>query len=967
MPTLPPELATEIRQFFEPFFRREIDRVDRLSVPLGAWDGYSRLTFEGSTYDFSARIVHDLPGEQLKDVLRSLTSASGEQEKERIADFCTAVDQAEQLLAAAAADSLRATHQSAVRELSSPQFQLDRRFVQLTLLLDQGPQAQGVRFVPDAQKRRYDSLATLLEEVDERALVLLGRPGSGKTTLLKRLQLKTAWAELAVATGKAVFFVPLNTFRGPQRGAPPPPPREWLAASWASQFPRLDDFETFFAAGRLLLLLDGLNEIPHGEAQEYRDRVDQWRDFVQHSISSGNTFLFSCRSLDYSASLSSEAVPVRQVRLEPLALPQIEAFLRLHLGDDEGAAVYDQLQGDEKQLQLFSTPFFLRLLAEQVTGSGEMPAGQAALLTGFVRRTLHREVVYRRHRLFDPGTLLSADDVQQVIDRAWDSPFDLPREGLLIPKLAALAFAMQDSETEGEASQVRIKEKGARDLLALPQARDLIAAGIQLNVLDKDVARRELLFTHQLVQEYFAARVLARTPQPQLVLVPWRADEVTPALEETLAGLEASDPLPLLPTTGWEETTILAAAMTPDTDPFVADLMPGNLPLAARCAAAVEVRVSPQLVAELQQALIARIGDPQADLRARIAAAQALGELGDPRFERRTGAHGEYLRPPLASIAGGDYTIGDDASAYDDEKPAHPVQIAAFKMGLFPVTNAEYGLFMQAGGYDDGRWWETEAAQAWRRGEGGNEGQKQSARDMQAYLQDFSDDVLRGQQATPEQIESWLWLKNASAEELEKQYDEWYPADEAVRQPAFWDDSSFNHPAQPVVGVSWYEARAYCAWLSAQTGKAYGLPSEVEWEAAARGFEGRAYAYGAHFDAARCNTFETHIRRTTPVGVFPGGVTAEGIADLSGNIWEWTTTVWGESVQRPTFGYPYVAGDGREELGNALARRVVRGGSWLYDQIGARSAYRYFNHPASRLLNAGFRVVVRRPPSQNEH
>ncbi len=65
----------------------------------------------------------------------------------------------------------------------------------------------------------------------------------------------------------------------------------------------------------------------------------------------------------------------------------------------------------------------------------------------------------------------------------------------------------------------------------------------------------------------------------------------------------------------------------------------------------------------------------------------------------------------------------------------------------------------------------------------------------------------------------------------------------------YWDDSRFNHPAQPVVGVSWFEARAYCAWLSAQTGQAYRLPSEVEWEAAARGFESRQYAYGPDFDA----------------------------------------------------------------------------------------------------------------------
>ncbi len=213
-----------------------------------------------------------------------------------------------------------------------------------------------------------------------------------------------------------------------------------------------------------------------------------------------------------------------------------------------------------------------------------------------------------------------------------------------------------------------------------------------------------------------------------------------------------------------------------------------------------------------------------------------------------------------------------------------------------------------------------------------------------------------------------MWLKNASAEELEEQYDEWYPADEAPRQPEYWEDSRFNQPAQPVVGVTWYEARAYCAWLSAQTGKTYRLPSEAEWEAAARGVAGRAYAYGADFDAARGNTFETHIRRTTPVGVFPGGFTAEGIADLCGNVWEWTTTLWGDDIRQPTFGYPYVATDGREDLQNGVSRRVVRGGSWNVNQNVARAAFRNRGNPDNRDNDFGFRVVVvRRPPSQNGH
>jgi predicted NACHT family NTPase len=253
----------------------------------------------------------------------------------------------------------------------------------------------------------------------------------------------------------------------------------------------------------------------------------------------------------------------------------------------------------------------LQLLVDQVAATGEVPDGQAALLTGFVRRTLHREVVERRHRLFAPGALLSEDDVEQVIQQAWPGPYDLPGEGALISQLEALAFKMQDAREAGEAAQVRLAEKAARNLLAQAEAGAIIDAGIQLNVLDKDLARRDISFFHQLVQEYFAARVLGREPQPERLAVSWQGDRVKPSLAETLAALEASDPLPPLPATGWEETAILAAAMALDQEAFVAALMPINLPLAARCAAAAEVQVSPRLAGELQEALLARIGDPR--------------------------------------------------------------------------------------------------------------------------------------------------------------------------------------------------------------------------------------------------------------------------------------------------------------------------------------------------------------------
>ena len=422
--------------------------------------------------------------------------------------------------------------------------------------------------------------------------------------------------------------------------------------------------------------------------------------------------------------------------------------------------------------------------------------------------------------------------------------------------------------------------------------------------MDIDVS--DVLYIHQLMQEYFAARCLANAPDPERVRTEWRADRINPSLAQVLAQLADADPLPPAPQTGWEETTVLAVAMSANPEAFVTALMETNLPLAGRCAAQPDVRISEELKTRLRWALVERTQDSNADLRARIAAGLSLGPLGDPRFERRKGPYGDYLLPPLVAIPGGIYTLGSEEgeACYvvrdkDRERPIHQVQLAPFQIGKFPVTNAEWKLFMDAGGYEDERWWDTEAAKAWRRGEGTAEGPKQQWRENRKWLQDHLDSLDEYKQFTAEEIKEWTKYAQMSDEEFEAQLNEWFPSGRQT-QPSEWNNDAFNNPAQPVVGICWYEARAYCAWLSAQTGRAFRLPTEAEWEAAARGGAGRRYAYGDDFDATRCNTFDTHIRRTTPIGVFPGGETPEGLVDMTGNTWDWTG-----SFYRP---YPYEAG-----------------------------------------------------------
>jgi formylglycine-generating enzyme required for sulfatase activity len=194
-----------------------------------------------------------------------------------------------------------------------------------------------------------------------------------------------------------------------------------------------------------------------------------------------------------------------------------------------------------------------------------------------------------------------------------------------------------------------------------------------------------------------------------------------------------------------------------------------------------------------------------------------------------------------------------------------------------------------------------------------------------------------------------------------------------------------NHP---VVIVTWHDALAYCRWLESKLVEvAQGqiqqgssdllwlglagdrlhatLPSEAEWEKAARGIgDRREYPWKGPFDPDKANTDESGIGTTSAVGCFPGGASPYGMQDMSGNVWEWTRSIYGEwsSEKREyiqVYGYPYVANDGREDLSKSSDfSRVVRGGSWCSHQGGARCAYRGGPFPDLRYDDIGFRVVV---------
>lgn len=178
--------------------------------------------------------------------------------------------------------------------------------------------------------------------------------------------------------------------------------------------------------------------------------------------------------------------------------------------------------------------------------------------------------------------------------------------------------------------------------------------------------------------------------------------------------------------------------------------------------------------------------------------------------------------------------------------------------------------------------------------------------------------------------------------------------------PDHWSHDKFlaakaNHP---VVKVSWYDAIAYCRWLTEVTGRAYTLPSEAEWEKGARGTDGRIYPWGSEWDASRCNSYQSGPGDTTPVGAYPGGASPYGLLDMSGNVWEWTRSLWGQDWEKPKFKYPYRPDDGREDLKAAdRVLRVMRGGPWDGYVDGTRCDVRAWNFPIYSYGFLGFRVV----------
>ncbi|MCB0013795.1 MAG: SUMF1/EgtB/PvdO family nonheme iron enzyme, partial [Anaerolineales bacterium] len=341
-------------------------------------------------------------------------------------------------------------------------------------------------------------------------------------------------------------------------------------------------------------------------------------------------------------------------------------------------------------------------------------------------------------------------------------------------------------------------------------------------------------------------------------------------------------------------------------------------------------------LARLRARLVAALTGDTLPALERAEAGQYLGQLGDPRPEVM-----DVDAIALCFVPAGPFIMGsdpaEDPEARKDEQPQHEVNIPYdYWLGQFPITNAQFEVFVSGGGYSNAAYW-REAIDVGR----------------------WEDGRIRG------------WIQE---EPRDKPADFGFP---------------FNLPNHPVVGVTWFEALAFCRWLTERwradshlpAGWQVTLPSEAEWEKGARGglqiptqavirpvteFEPiniglrpnlhpvRRYPWGDRPEQDQlspdvANYADTQFKSASAPGGFSHNYSPYNIGELMGNVIEWTRTGWSN--------YPYSAKDGREEP-NGRDPRVWRGGTWAASGDWSRCASRNRYVPYTDNRSVGFRILV---------
>ena len=764
--------------------------------------------------------------------------------------------------------------------LSLHRFQPPRREAIEQLAKDlHGDEARAYLRLAETQQQesaeiRFTELLTLNDR-----LAIIGGAGSGKSTIVAYLAALLSAAALdgepspmPLASQRQTLVplvIPLRYFRE-YAHANEQAPHERLTHPWAGTLagfipwylmrrsPALETSQDFFdrllRGGGCLLMLDGLDEVV---SRDVRGQVRQQVEQIVTDMYPGNVVLVTAREAGYreNAVFGDDFLRLDVRRLDDA---QIQALVekwchQLYPGEEKQRttelidAIQDvnALRSDRDLPPLISTPLMTTMVVSVKWGEAELPRERAKLYEACLKVILQAQYI--------------PEDTARKALVEWGGAWEEQRDWLSV-----LALAMHQGGQAGAA----VSEDQLRTLLAAELSPERLQQFIEAvrhrgGVLEE---RAELFqFVHLTFQEFLAARGLAK-----------KRHDAWPVLQ------------PQLTNAWWREVFLLTYGFAQvDYPPFAqqhlawlsnqdsdAESRLAGLELAGAAVLELE-RPNPE--ARRQQAeqltkTLTRADAPIAGiLRAR--AGDTLARLGDPRFRADAWflPAGELLG--FVEIPAGPFIMGSrkegDPDARDEEMPQHTLTLPGYYMARYPVTVAQWQVFVEDSGY------------------------------------------------TPEDA-----------------------------------DSLQGVPNHPVVWVSWYEALQYCEWLTERLrvweqtpeplkrllrakGWQVMLPSEAEWEKAARGQDGRIYPWGNTFDSNRANVDETGIGTTSAVGCFPDGASPYGILDLSGNVWEWTRSLWGRDFDKPEYRYPYQPNDGREDLNASNdVRRVLRGGGFFSQSEG---------------------------------
>lgn len=720
---------------------------------------------------------------------------------------------------------------------------------------------------------------------DHSCVVAIGDPGSGKSTLLKHLALRLVSEE----NGALPILVPLNAYADAlaksDRNL-----QQYLPEYFAGLAKGIDGLDPLFdhaiTTGAAVILLDGLDEVQ-------RDRnhlVNKVEAFAREAIAHGNKVVVTSRVVGYRESpLDAHAWALHtlldfdRAAIEAFAAKWCAAFEKSTLGDTPEAQASAEVERQSLLEALDANPGVANL------------ASNPLLLTilALIKR-YNVTLPNQRIELYDLylKTLISAWSKARALDkRPVGPPLDYRQTVTVLGPLAL--WLREENPTAGLVSERQLinwltdyymsDEWGLKRGPALEQAGAFLKSVRTYSNLLLERGQGQFGFIHLTFEEALAAYGLVDKSQLDL--------------KDSLAIIEKhlTDP-------GWRETILLAIGVWGllNRQRLVAGEVVRamlkmectgedagtSILLAGACLEDVgEAGLGRAAASEVIEALLAASRDRSLKPTVQRDAGFILGRVG--------------WRPndldAFISIPAGPFIYGGDTL----DNPKRTVVIEQpFAIAKYPVTNLQYRRFVDAKGYDRREWWSDEGW-AWRTG----------TYDSKAT----EDDEKR-------------WLANR-------------PPDKRT-EPYWWHDMTLNNPLAPVVGVSWFEAEAYCNWLAKELGKPIRLPTEEEWERGARHTDGREYPWGNKFDRARLNSrdwwgeSENEAWSTTMGGQFETGNSVAGASDISGNVWEWTNS-WYDTKQ---------------------SERVLRGGSWLSNRSFVRCAYRNWFIPVLFSDNIGVRV-----------